>query len=209
MFNLKPVLMTLIATIALSACDLEPPKSALKSPLRDRMETQAQKMTKLVDYPQIKAPSFYQLRSPQQQNTYIFDKVEAYLQDQLIRSQDFSHGFYAQQLKKLPPTLANSYATHYLEKELKIDGFEGYFRRCKGFLLPQAIQGYQEMGLKTQGEILQAAAHIFAKSPKSQAKLKQKAHKLDQLWTGQAAKIPATRAAFFGQEIQNWAPQQM
>jgi hypothetical protein len=163
----------------------------------------------LVDYPQIKSQSFYQLRSPHQQNKYIFDKVEAYLQDRLIRSQDFSHGFYVQQLNKLPPTLARSYATYYLEKELKIDGFEGYFRRCKGFLLSQAIQGYQAMGLKTQGQILQAAGHIYAKAKTPHAKLKQNTLKLDQLWAGREDKIQVSRAAYFGQEIQNWELVQM
>lgn len=205
MSYLKPFLFSLIAIAVLSACQVEPQKSVLKSPLRDRMATQAKKMTDLVDYPQIKRQSFYQLRTPQQQNKYIFDKVEAYLQDQLIRSQDFSHVFYLQQLKKLPPTLARSYATYYLEKELKIDGFEGYFRRCNGFLLSQAIQGYQAMGLKTQGQILQAAAHIFAKPKTPLAKLKMNTRKLDQLWAARVDKIPVSRAAYFGQEIQNWA----
>ncbi|MGE3727648.1 MAG: hypothetical protein AB7I41_18970 [Candidatus Sericytochromatia bacterium] len=205
MSYLKPLLFSLIATTVLSACQVESQKSVLKSPLRDRMATQAKNSSELVDYPQIKPHSFYQLRTPQQQNKYIFDKVEVYLQDQLIRSQDFSHGFYLQQLKKLPPSLARSYATYYLEKELKIDGFEGYFRRCNGFLLSQAIQGYQAMGLKTQGQILQAAAHIFAKPKTPLAKLKQNARKLDQLWAGREDKIQVSRADYFGQEIQNWA----
>jgi hypothetical protein len=209
MSYLKHVLIALSTLSVLSACQIELPKSALKSPFRDRIEAQAKKMSATVDYPQLIPRSFFQLRSPKQQNNYIFDKVDTYLQDQLILSQDFSHGFYLLQLKKLPPQLAHSYATHYLEKELKLDGFEGYFRRCNGFLLPEAIQGYQAMGLKTQVQILQAAAQVYAKPKLANSKLKQHTQKLDQLWSDRVEKILALRAAYFGQEIQNWVPKQL
>jgi hypothetical protein len=43
MSYLKPLLFTLIATSALSACQVEPQKSVLKSPMRDRMETRQKK----------------------------------------------------------------------------------------------------------------------------------------------------------------------
>ncbi|PIQ24195.1 hypothetical protein COW36_10260 [bacterium (Candidatus Blackallbacteria) CG17_big_fil_post_rev_8_21_14_2_50_48_46] len=193
---------TLLLLFSLNACSFLP----AKAPLRSRIETQAKTLKSLAEYPRIKQTSFQQLRSAKQQSRYICSKVDDYLQDQLIRSQDFSNRFFLRQLKKLPLDLSWSYATCYLERELKIDGFEGYFRRTRGLLVLEALQGYRAFGLDQQVEILRSASQQYLKNQASDAINKANFQALNQRWFSRQSQLDPARANYFSLKIAAWLP---
>lgn len=200
------ICLSLLTGLSLQACEWLSKPSYLKQ----KMSQQQQSITRFSDYPRINLKIYQTQNSPRQKNNYVFDKINAYLQEQMAQHQNYSDLFYMQTLSKLPATQVASFAGYYLERELKLDGFGGYFKRTQGFLGQQALQGYQQQGLLHQAKLLQAATAIYAKQQASGAKTVNASdyRDLDQSWQAHTEQLLAQRAAYIEHELPGWIAQE-
>ncbi len=196
----------LLVLSSLQACEWWTKPSYLHQQMRKQQETS----TQFADYPRFKLSIYKIQRSASLKNKYVFGKVDDYLQDQMTQHQDYSDAFYLQQLKPLPPDLSASFASHYLERELKIDGFGGYFLRSRGFMAPQALQAYRQQGFSKQADLLTAANLIYIKQNNTeQKKLNTAAYQsLDQAWKQAQPALFEQRAKYFDQHLPDWIAQE-
>lgn len=100
------------------------------------------------------------LRDPYSTSRYVCDTVDSYLQDRSIADQQFSYIYMQGVLNHLPASLRQSYATCYLEQDIRREGFRAYFEDGSGFLASEALAGYQDFFAVPQAEILTRALNI-------------------------------------------------
>lgn len=100
------------------------------------------------------------LHDPYSTSRYICDTVETYLQDRSIADQQFSYRYLQGVLNQLPASLRQSYATCYLEQDLRREGFHAYFEEGSGFLASEALAGYKDFIAMPQAEILTKALNL-------------------------------------------------
>lgn len=181
----------LLLLIGLSACDpLPKPK---KGSTRDMLV----KYDKPIAF---KKRTLGYIQRPQELGKYVCQALENQLADRFLVHKEYSAAFIFKILGELPPTLQNTYATCYVESELKEESLSDYFSINQAFLGTQALAGYKSFGALPQIKLLSRALALGARKPKNaqeQQQLKLELAKLSNLWVRQNFKeLQALRGAY-------------
>ncbi|HEY9844334.1 MAG TPA: hypothetical protein V6D23_27945 [Candidatus Obscuribacterales bacterium] len=175
MRRIMPLLLMLPMLACLSACpESVTERKSYKEPMTGEDKPLA-----------FKARTLGYIKRPPELGKYVCEGLETQLQDRYIHHKQYSAAFILKTLSELPATLQNTYATCYLEAELKEEGFGEYFNINQAFLGPQALAGYKAFGAVNQIKILAKALELGKLKPKTakdKTALAKELAKLDLQW---------------------------
>lgn len=187
---MKSIVTMFLVLFFLSACDES-------QQLRHKLETSTQSQTQFVDYPTFNPRAYERMRTQRQKDKYVLDKVSQFVQDKMVKNANYSDAFYLKTLGLLPQELQWLYATFYVERESALDGFSGYIKRTKGFLAPQALQGYRLLGQQKQAQWIET----LMTSDKPMTLLKD----LEDEWPRLSKESQMRRVQFITEHLSDWS----